>query len=45
MTNVYTYIYLFLPYCWLELCVHPGGPATVHLDTGFTGFLLFLRKC
>jgi hypothetical protein len=27
-----------LPDCWLEVSVHPEGPATGHLDTGFPEF-------
>jgi hypothetical protein len=28
--------------CWLEVSTHPEGPATGHLDTGFTSDLLCL---
>jgi hypothetical protein len=34
-----------LPDCWLEVSMHPEGPATGHLDTGFLGFPLSLSKC
>jgi hypothetical protein len=34
-----------LPDCWLVASMHPEGPATGHLDTGFLGFPLSLNKC
>jgi hypothetical protein len=34
-----------LPDCWLEVRVHPKGPATGHHNTGFLGFPLSLSKC
>jgi hypothetical protein len=33
-------MFVGLPDCRLEVSVHPEGPATGHLDTGFLGFLL-----
>jgi hypothetical protein len=38
-------IYFCVPDCWLEVNIHPEGPAAGHLDAGFPGFLLFLSKC
>jgi hypothetical protein len=40
ISNIYC-----LPDCWLEVCMHPEGPATGHLDTGFLGSSLSLSKC
>jgi hypothetical protein len=34
-----------LPDCWLVVSMHPEGPATGHLDTGFFGFPLSSSKC
>jgi hypothetical protein len=34
-----------LPDCWLVVSMHPEGPATGHLDTGFLGFPLSSSKC
>jgi hypothetical protein len=36
---------LTLTHCWLVVSMHPEGPATGHLDTGFLGFPLSLSKC
>jgi hypothetical protein len=30
--------FLQMPDCWLEVSVHLEGPATGHLDTGFSRF-------
>jgi hypothetical protein len=38
-------IFLTLPDCWLVVSMHPEGPATGHLDTGFLGFPLSSSKC
>jgi hypothetical protein len=40
-----SHIYFCSPDCWLEVSMHPEGPATGHLDTGFLGFPLSLSKC
>jgi hypothetical protein len=34
-----------LPDCWPVVSMHPEGPATGHLDTGFLGFPLSSSKC
>ena len=34
-----------LPDCWLEVSIHPEGPATSHLDRDFLGFPLPSGKC
>jgi hypothetical protein len=39
------HIFFRLLDCWLEVSTHPECPATGHLDTGFLGFPLSLRKC
>jgi hypothetical protein len=38
------FIYFCLPDCWLVVSMHPEGPATGHLDTGFLGFPLSSTK-
>jgi hypothetical protein len=39
------FFYFCLPDCWLVVSMHPEGPATGHLDTGFLGFPLSSSKC
>jgi hypothetical protein len=34
-------IFFRVPDCWLVVSMHPEGPATGHLDTGFLGFPVF----
>jgi hypothetical protein len=38
-------IFFHLPDCWLVVSMHPEGPATGHLNTGFLGFPLSVSKC
>jgi hypothetical protein len=38
-------IFFYLLGSLLEVRMHPEGPATGHLDTGFLGLSLSLSKC
>jgi hypothetical protein len=37
------FIFFCLPDCWLVVSMHPEGPSTGHLDTGFLDFPVFKK--
>jgi hypothetical protein len=44
MGLLYLFTILLLPDCWLEVSVHPEGPAVGHLDTACLAPPLSLLK-